>query len=288
MSRLKRLIAEVHRRSIWQVLAIYILGAAAGYQVIQSLTEGLSLPGWFPAFAVVLFIALLPVVLATAIVREETPSATAAVPADRTGIAAIPEVAARPADSGRSVLTWRRALLGLIYILALWGVAAALWLAFGGPISQAADTELRSLQTKLVVLPFENLGRAEDQYFTDGLTEEIISRLAEIPELGVISRTSAMGYKDTEKTIRDIGQELDVQYVLEGTVRWEQGVGSNRVRITPQLIRVSDDTNIWTDRYDEVLADIFLVQSDIAENVARALDIRLLEPVRRTLVAQPT
>ncbi|MHC4535865.1 MAG: protein kinase domain-containing protein [Planctomycetota bacterium] len=112
-------------------------------------------------------------------------------------------------------------------------------------------------EIRLVVLPFENLGSTEDEYFADGISEEIISRLSAIHTLGVISRTSAIKYKNSNKDIKEIGEELDVEYVLEGTVRWERpSEGPSRVRVTPQLIRVSDDTNLWSERYDAVLANI--------------------------------
>ena len=120
----------------------------------------------------------------------------------------------------------------------------------------------------LLVLPFENLGPPADEYFADGITEEITSRLAGLHGLGVISRTSAIQYKNMEKTIAEIGEELGVGYVLTGTIRWDRG-GSNRVRVTPQLIRVSDDTHLWTRTYEKVLEEIFAVQSDIAEGVAK-------------------
>ncbi len=141
----------------------------------------------------------------------------------------------------------------------------------------------------LVVLPFDNLGSPEDEYFADGLTEEITSRLSALHGLGVISRTSAFQYKNTDKTLKQIGEELDVDYVLEGTVRWDRSAeGSGRVRITPQLIQVSDDTHIWTDTFNRVIEDIFSVQTEIAEQVAKHLDIVVLEPERKTLYAQPT
>lgn len=141
----------------------------------------------------------------------------------------------------------------------------------------------------LVVLPFKNLGPPEDEYFADGLTEEIMSRLGALHGLGLISRTSASLYKKTMKTTRQIGEELGVDYVLEGTVRWDRSPdGKGRVRVTPQLIRVSDDTHIWSERYDEVLEDIFSVQSKIAEQVIKQLDLTVLEPERKALFAQPT
>jgi serine/threonine-protein kinase len=296
MSTFKRLIRDIHRRSVWQVLAVYVLGAAAGFQVIQSLTEGLGLPYWFPSFAVVLFIVLLPVVAATAFIREQPARALeepTVLDDDEAQDAAAPDrlAAARPVDPRGRFFTWRGAFTSLIGALALWGILAAGYLLISGfpEISVDEDTQLAALRTKLLVLPFENLGPAEDEYFTDGVTEEITSRLAEIPELGVISRTSAIQYKGTQRSIDEIARELDVQYVLEGTVRWERAAaGPSQVRVTPQLIRVSDDTHIWTERYDAVLSEIFQVQSDIAESVARALDITLLEPQRRSLASAPT
>ncbi|HSG82588.1 MAG TPA: hypothetical protein VLC48_10080 [Gemmatimonadota bacterium] len=296
MSRLKRLIVEIHRRSIWQVLAVYILGAAAGFQVIQSLTEGLGLPRWFPGLAVVLFVVLLPVVAATAFVREgpvralDEPTVLddSEPAADRQLEEGAPGAAT---PGGRRLFTWRGALVALISTLALWGIfAAGFVLVRGLPTpSEGGVTRPDEFRTKLLVLPFVNLGPAEDDYFTDGVTEEITSRLSEIPELGVISRTTAMQYEGTQRSIREIAEELNVEYVLEGTVRWDHAPGgASQVRVTPQLIRVSDDTNIWTERYDAILSEIFQVQSNIAETVARALDIALLEPQRQSFASQPT
>jgi TolB-like protein/tRNA A-37 threonylcarbamoyl transferase component Bud32/Tfp pilus assembly protein PilF len=144
-------------------------------------------------------------------------------------------------------------------------------------------------RTRLVVLPFENLGAPEDEYFADGITEEITSRLAAIHELGVISRKSALHYKDSDKTISEIGTELDVDYVLEGTVRWERSPNEgSRVRVTPQLIRVSDDSHIWAERYDEDFKAIFDVQTRIAEQVTAQLDIALSGGEQDFLKARPT
>ena len=143
--------------------------------------------------------------------------------------------------------------------------------------------------TLLVVLPFENLGPPGDEYFADGITEEITSRLAALHGLAVISRTSAKQYKKTDMTTQQIGDELGVAYVLEGAVRWDRSAeGNGRVRVTPQLIRVSDDTHLWVERYDRVIKDIFSVQSEIAEEVAKQLDLTVLEPERRALYEQPT
>ena len=141
----------------------------------------------------------------------------------------------------------------------------------------------------LAVLPFKNLGLPEDEYFADGITEEITSRLSEIKKLGVIGRTSADRYKNTDKSINQIGEELGVDYLLEGSVRWEKVPGSeSRIRVTPQLIKVSDRTHIWTKRYDAILESVFDVQSDISEKVANALDITLIGAEQKSISQKPT
>ncbi len=173
-----------------------------------------------------------------------------------------------------------------IAILAIIGAYTVISRTLGPPESTAAAETPR-----LAVLPFDNLGSAEDDYFADGITEEVTSRLAEISGLHVISRTSAMQYKNHTRTLRQIGEELSVAYVLEGTIRTDRAAdGSGQVRVTPQLIRVSDDVHLWTDRYTANLlpGEIFGVQERIANQVAEALDVTLLEPERQRLAAKPT
>jgi serine/threonine protein kinase/tetratricopeptide (TPR) repeat protein len=140
----------------------------------------------------------------------------------------------------------------------------------------------------LAVLPFENLGDPEDEYFADGMTDEIIAKLATINALGVTSRTSAMHYKGTNKSLRDIGKELGVDYILEGTIRWDKTGDSSRVRIIPQLVRVHDDVHVWADKYDHIITDIFAIQSDISKRVVEALDITLVAGEQVPLDAKPT
>ncbi|HVN76075.1 MAG TPA: protein kinase [Thermoanaerobaculaceae bacterium] len=171
-----------------------------------------------------------------------------------------------------------RRLLGVTAAIVLLAVAGALVVKLRLLAPKAAIAAV----PKIVVLPFENLGLSEDGYFASGMTEEITSRLANVQGLGVISRTSAMQYEHTRKTVKQIGADLGVDYVLEGSVRWEHGQGKeSRVRITPQLIRVADDTHIWADHYDRVLADVFAMQSEVAESVVKAMNVALL-PRERT------
>lgn len=142
---------------------------------------------------------------------------------------------------------------------------------------------------KLVVLPFENLGRSEDEYLAAGITDEISGRLAGVSGLSVISRTSAAQYAMTTKTTKQIGQELGVDYLLAGTIRWDRsGAGTGRVRIIPRLIRVADDTHLWADVYDRVIVDVFAVQTEIAEKVAQQLDLTLRPGDRDAVGRAPT
>jgi len=141
----------------------------------------------------------------------------------------------------------------------------------------------------LVVLPFENLGPTDEDYFAEGITEEITSRLATIKTLGVISRKSAVTYRETDKTIKQIGEELGVDYVLEGTIRWARNAdGTERVRITSQLIQAEKDIHVWTDTYEHTIDDIFRIQSAIANKVVNELGITLMESDRKKLDKIPT
>ena len=117
----------------------------------------------------------------------------------------------------------------------------------------------------LMVLPFENLGDPEDQYFAEGMAEELSIRLGSVQSLGVISRNTANRYRSTEKTAPEIGAEVGVDFIVGGTVRWSREPdGSRRVRISPYLTRVSDDLQLWAESYDRRLADVLDVQRDVA------------------------
>ncbi|UCC45730.1 MAG: protein kinase [Candidatus Zixiibacteriota bacterium] len=140
----------------------------------------------------------------------------------------------------------------------------------------------------LAVLPFENLGSSEDEYFADGITEEITTHLAKLSGLGVISRTSAIKYKDTDKSLRQIGKELRADHILEGTIRWDKSGEVEQVRINSQLIRVSDDSHVWADTYDRAMVEIFALQTEIAKAVAEQLNVALLETERASVESKPT
>ena len=154
------------------------------------------------------------------------------------------------------------------------------------PTSSSSATDGRK---RIAVLPLENLGPAEDAYFAAGITEEIASRLAAVSGLAVISRASTQNYDRSGKSMQDIGRDLGVDYVLDGTVRWQRGAaGESRVRVTPQLIDVASDTQLWSDRLDRSMQDLFEVQSEIATRVVEQLGITLLAGERNAVEARPT
>ena len=180
--------------------------------------------------------------------------------------------------------SWPLAVGGLVIIAVLVAVGLKYWP--GSKTGQSlAPTDGRIM---LAVLPFENLGADEDEYFADGITDEITSRVAVLNGLGVIARTSILQYKGTTKRISEIGEELRVDYILEGTIRWDKSGDVDKVRITPQLIRVSDETHLWADNIQKDLSQIFEVQEEIATQIAKELDVTLLSGEREALVYRPT
>jgi len=128
----------------------------------------------------------------------------------------------------------------------------------------------------VVVFPFENLGSADDSYFADGMTDEIVSRLTSVEGIEVISRTTALQYDRTGKSLEQIAAELGVTFVLEGTIRWNRRDEGSRVRVTPQLVRVSDGTSAWSTSFDRELDDVFAIQSEIASQVVASIDASLV------------
>ena len=142
-----------------------------------------------------------------------------------------------------------------------------------------------SRSRSIAVLPFQNLSDASgSDYFSDGITEDIISHLAEIEGLRVIARTSILQYKGTNKTVVEIAKELNVNTILEGSVRR----AGDQVRVVTQLIDIKSDDHLWTQTYDKKLDDIFAVQTDIAQNIAASLEAKLSTKVQEKLASTPT
>ncbi|UCC82658.1 MAG: tetratricopeptide repeat protein, partial [Gemmatimonadota bacterium] len=278
-------IVEIHRRSLWQVLLIYCGAALVAYQAVQALTEGLGLPQWFPAFAIVLFIVGLPIVLATAFVHEVAPpTVTPAEPTPLTEAEAARvevEAAAVHLEARRRhrFLTWRNAAATFVIMLAAWGIVATGWLVLHEPGATPPAGK------SVAVLPFVNMSAdPENEYFSDGITDAIITHLTKIADLKVTSRTSSMQYKGADKSLLDIAAELGVTTIVEGSV---QQTG-DRVRVNAQLIDAQTDEHLWAEIYDRDLTDIFAVQSDIAQQIVAALQATLTPAEKEVIERKPT
>jgi TolB-like protein len=139
-------------------------------------------------------------------------------------------------------------------------------------------------EKSIVVLPFENMSpEKENEYFSDGLTEEIITDLSQIKKLQVISRTSAMQLKGTDKNIKTIGRELNVQYVLEGSVRKH----GNNLWITAQLIDADNDIHLWAEKYRGTMDDVFDIQEKVSRSIADALKLKLSPEEYKRIAERP-
>jgi DNA-binding winged helix-turn-helix (wHTH) protein/TolB-like protein/Flp pilus assembly protein TadD len=214
---------------------------------------------------------------------EASIAPAAAAPAPAAG----PDVIAGGADAP----VWRRygpALAALAVVI----VAVTMVVVVRSRVSGSRPGDASIVRpphvTRMAVLPFVNLGSSDDEYFVAGMTEEVMSRLAGLRSLAVSSATTVTGYDRRGKTVRQIGADLGVEYVVEGSVRWASGDTGTQVRITPKLIRVADDTTVWTQQYDASLSDLFGVQADIAYRITGALQVALEARERRVVDARPT
>ncbi len=281
------LFAELKRRNVFRVGVAYLL---LGWVVLQAADFALDLidaPNWIIQVFFIAGLAGLPVALFFAWAFEITPE----------GIKRESEV-----DRSRSITprTGRRLDRAIIVFLAL---ALALVLgerffqadgkhggatrqATSGPPEGRGEAPDAANETKSVaVLAFENMSTdAENEYFADGISEEILNVLSGLDDLRVIARTSAFSFKDSGATVAEIAEKLDVGYVVEGSVR----KAGNRVRVTAQLIESGSESNLWSDVYDRDLDDIFAVQDEIARAIAEELQVRLTPDQRRRLVDAPT
>lgn len=294
---MKRLIHEIHRRSLWQVLGIYLAASWVAIQVVETLTENLRLPEWFPALALGLLVIGLPVVIATAFVQEGVGSGP------REGQTPAPVPAARRPEEGpghgrgvappvhRRLFTWRNAIAGGAAASLLWGGVVLGWLLFGrgsGAQAAAALEEPGADRRSIAVLPFTNRSAGEGEsavFFAEGIHDDILTQLSKIDALKVISRTSVAQYEGTTKTIPEIARELGVATVLEGGVER----AGHRIRMNVQLIDAASDAHLWAETYDEELTPetIFTIRSDLARRIAGALAAEMTPEDEARLAERP-
>jgi TolB-like protein/Tfp pilus assembly protein PilF len=267
---------ELKRRNVFRVAVAYIIVGWLLLQVSDTLVPALHLPQWFQSGVALLLILGLPIALIFAWAFEMTPD----------GLKREHKV-----DRSQSIThdTGRKldfAIFGVLvlalgyfaydkFVLSTERDADLVESTMRAVTEQAAaDPEESAVPDKsIAVLPFVNMSSdAEQEYFSDGLSEELLNLLTKIPQLRVTSRSSAFSYKGKDFKIADVGRELNVRYVLEGSVR----KAGKQLRITAQLIETGSDTHLWSETYDRTLDNIFAIQDEIASKVVRQLKVTML------------
>jgi TolB-like protein/Tfp pilus assembly protein PilF len=263
---MKAFLTELKRRRVYRVAAVYAVVAFVIWQAAEIAFPALRFPDWTLAFVIVVTFLGFPVALVLAWAFDLTPEGV-----KRTEPTTRNEADAR--SRGRAVPITAGAVA---FALAL----AAAWFVLQDKGSTPPPTT-----KSIAVLPFTNMSADPDnEYFSDGITDDIILHLSKIADLDVISRTSVMRYKDTDLSLREIGEQLGVATILEGGV---QRAGA-RVRINAQLIDAGSDEHIWAEQYDRELTDIFAIQSDVAQQIAAALEATLTAAERERIERAPT
>jgi TolB-like protein len=244
------LVSELRRRNVFRMAVLYFVAAWLIMQVAEVVIALAPLPDWIGPTILGLLAVGFPIALIFSWFYELTPE----------GLSLEKDI--EPADSITRI-TGRRMDFVVISLLC----ATVILFAYDkwwsrGPIEQS-----------IAVLAFENMsGDPEQGYFSDGISDELLNTLARVPELRVISRNSAFSFKGKEVDTPTIAKQLNVAYVLEGSVR-KMG---NRVRVTAQLIEASTDSHLWSETYDRELDDIFTVQDEIAAAISDALKLKLV------------
>ena len=263
MSGLRNLIHEARRRSIWQVVVFYAGGSWVVWEAIQGISGTVGLPDWVPGAALILILVGFLVVVGTAFVQERP-----AEDANETqGQASSAPTSEEPASARPGLFTIRNTITAVLLLAVgvLLAMNAGIW-----PMGGGTDTEVATTpgDASVVVLPMDNIGGREDvAYLSEGITEQITAQLAKVPELKVISRTSAETVTGYNLTIPEIADRLDVEHVVEGSVQ----LFEDQIWVTAQLIHAATDEHLWADSYDGQLQDLFALQEDIAIQVASAL-----------------
>lgn len=242
------LVAEAQRRRVFRVAAGYLVFGWLLIQVAATVLPQFDLPGWAPRLVTLLVALGFPIALVVAWMFDLT-SDGIRMDASSTG--------------SKRLLVFASVLIAL----------SVGWYLHDRPMGIAPTAVPAAAEASIAVLPFLDMSQAHDQgYFSDGLSEELLNLLAQVPQLRVISRTSSFSFKNKDVDVATIAKSLNVANVLEGSVR----KSGNTLRITAQLIRASDSSHLWSQTYDRQLTDVFRVQDDIAAAVVAALKVKLL------------
>ncbi len=268
MSEKPSFFAELKRRNVYKVAVAY---AVVGWLIAQITTQifpFLEIPNWIIRLVIVLIAIGFPIALVIAWAFEATPQ----------GIQRTEVADTMPATAGQKKHAW-------IFVVFV-GAALSISLFFIGRYIGRNNAGAPELPAKsIAVLPFDNLSRDPDNaYFAEGVQDEILTRLAKVADLKVISRTSTQRFKSAPDNLPQIAKQLGVMHILEGSVQ----KANDQVRVNVQLINAMSDAHLWADTYDRKLTDIFAVESDIAKTIADTLQAKITGSEKQMMTAQPT
>lgn len=259
-------IAELKRRNVYKVAVAYLVGGWALSQGIAQVLPVFDAPAWLIRFLVVLIIIGFPIALACAWAFEITPE----------GVKRSEDVPV--SEPHRIHGPW-------IYVVVA-GIVVSISLFFLGRYTAPNATSSADLNKSIAVLPFAMLSDdRNDAYFADGVQDQILTNLARVSDLKVISHTSVRQYKTgAERNVREIGRQLGVTYIMEGSVQRAGG----RLRINAELIDARSDAHVWAETYDRTAADLFAIQSELAQSIASQLKARLSPEQKAEMEQRPT
>src|SRR5881398_3269070 len=251
---------EVKRRKVYRVAAAYIIAAGGIIQLASAAFPAWELPNWALRLVISLLLLGFPIALMLAWAYDITPQGVRATPT--------------PAVPGSHR---RRNIIMLVATGMIVSAAAGFFLL--------PRVSAHKVDKSIAVLPFENLSDdKENAYFGDGIQDDLLTNLAKIGDLKVISRTSVMPYRGKASNLREIGKALGVGTILEGSVR---RIG-NRVRVNVQLINAENDEHIWAEDYDRDLTDVFAIQTDLAKKISGELQAKLSPAEKAQMERKPT
>jgi TolB-like protein/Tfp pilus assembly protein PilF len=260
--------AELKRRNVYKVAVAYVVAGWALSQGIAQVFPVFDVPNWVVRLIVFLIVIGFPIALIFAWAFEITPK----------GLKRAEEADAMPQSARPTKRTW-------IYIVVI-GAVVSVALFFLGRYTAGNRTTLRNDNKSIAVLPFQSLSEDKnDAYFADGVQDQILTNLAKVSDLKVISHTSVRQYKTgAERNLREIGRQLGVAYIMEGSVRRVR----DRLRINAELIDARTDTHIWAETYDRTAADVFAIQSELAESIVSQLKAKLSPQQKAEIEERPT
>lgn len=272
---LKKHIAELKKRHVFKAGLAYLIGAWVFTEVAALVLDSFEAPPYVMKTMLVILAIGFPIWLIFSWVYDLTPQGIKKTSSSNQTVSKSPKINYH----------LNRVIIGLLSIAV---ILLAVNQFRGTPIradEKAGGGEANQGSEKsIAVLAFSDLSPDHDQeYFSDGISEELLNLLTKIPELKVISRTSSFSYKGKDVTIEQIGQELNVTHILEGSVR----KSGNKIRITTQLINVAEGSHIWSETYDRDMEDIFEIQDEIAEVVTQQLKITLFGDIAKTTEVNP-